>query len=374
VSDVLCQIGQTVKKGDPLIQLDDRVAKAAEDQAAAALAQAQASLAALKATPRPEQLQVAQLSVEKSQAAADFAQKANDRQKQLAAEQGTSGKSLEQSALDLSSAQNDLAVNQKQLDILKNSPTPQELDQENAKIAQAQAALVSAQVQRQLLRIASPIDATVADVLVNPGEGVDTTRTLVSLVALDRLTVGVDLPATDLSSLAVGQDALIISDVDSSATTQPTPDHGKVAYISPQVDRKSGAIPVGIDIGQSPILRPGLTVHVRIIVETHEDKLGVPRQSVVTNDDGDQIVCLDKDSKCSQQKVTVGFSEEDLTEIESPGVKEGDQVVTGGAYGLAEGTKLKLADDGAKTDATDTTQPATSQPAATQPASDSKKD
>ena len=52
----------------------------------------QASLAALRATPRPDQLQIAQLNVDKSQAALAFAQKTYDRQRQLTEQQVTSGK------------------------------------------------------------------------------------------------------------------------------------------------------------------------------------------------------------------------------------------------------------------------------------------
>src|SRR5207248_5666863 len=85
VGQVLCQVGQKVHASEPVIQLDDRLAKSAEEQAGAALAQAQASLAALKATPRPDQLQIAQLTVEKSQSAADLAEKNYNRLKELAA-------------------------------------------------------------------------------------------------------------------------------------------------------------------------------------------------------------------------------------------------------------------------------------------------
>ena len=85
---VLVRVGQQVHANDPVIQLDDRLAKAAEDQAVAALNQAQASLATLKATPRPDQLEIAQLGVNKAQSALEFAQSSSNRVKELAAEQG----------------------------------------------------------------------------------------------------------------------------------------------------------------------------------------------------------------------------------------------------------------------------------------------
>jgi len=361
VADVLCQAGQKVAKGDPLIQLDDRLAKAAEDQAAAALAQAQASLANLKATPRPQQLEIAKLAVEKSQTALDFAQKNDQRQKDLAAQQGTSGKNVEQADMDLASAQNDLAVNQNQLNLLQQSPTPEELNEEDAKVQQAQAAFAAAQAERQMLKILSPIDATVMDIDVNPGEAVDTTKTLVDLVDLDHLTVDVDVPAAQLGSLAKGHDCLIIPDASQTAF------HGAVSFISPQVDPKTGSVQVTIDLAPGTSLAPGLTVTVRIIAETHADKLAVPRPSVVTDDDGNNIVCVVADDKAKHKKVSVGFQEGNFVEIDGAGVKEGDAVVTGGAYGLPDATDVKILDD-ASVDSSGATQPAVAP--ASQPAHD----
>ena len=49
-----------------------------------------------------------------------------------------------------------------------------------------------------MLTIRAPIDATVVSPVVNPGESVDTTKTLVQLVAMDRLMVDVDVPADQL--------------------------------------------------------------------------------------------------------------------------------------------------------------------------------
>ena len=100
--------------------------------------------------------------------------------------------------MDLSAAKTDLTVSQKQLALLKAQPTLEDLHQEEAKVAQATAALATARAQRQMTTITAPIDGTVVGVMINPGEGVDTTRTLVQLVALDRLVVDVDVPAEQL--------------------------------------------------------------------------------------------------------------------------------------------------------------------------------
>ena len=344
VAQVLCQVGQQVHAKDPVIQLDDRLAKSAEEQATAGLAQAEASLAALKATPRPDQLQIAQLAVDKSQSTLQFAQKNYDRLKQLAVEQGTSGKSVEQAAMDLAAAKSDVTISQKQYALLKSSPTPEELRQEQAKVAQASAALATARMQRQMMSIASPIDATVVLISVNPGESVDVTKPLIQLVAMDRLLVDVDVPADQLPATTQGLSAEILPTSAQPAGDGGNPILGKVAFVSPQVDPHNGTVMVGIDLPAGATLRPGLAVRVRIITEEHKDALAVPREAVVTDENGDSVIAVLEGDQATHKTVKIGLEENGLIEIITDGLKEGATVVTAGAFGLPAATRVKVLD------------------------------
>jgi multidrug efflux pump subunit AcrA (membrane-fusion protein) len=343
VTKVMCQMGQEVRAGDPLIQLDDRVARSAEQQATAALAQAQASLAALKATPRPDQLQIARLNVEKAQSGLEFAEKNFNRVKQLASEQGASGKTVEQATMDLAGARTDLAVAQKQLSLLESSPTQEELRQEEAKVAQANAALVAAQVQRQMTTIASPIDATVVLLSVNPGESVDPTHPLVQLIATDRLMVDVDVPAEQLPAKVIGLPVQVVL-----ASADPTkggdPIMGQVSFVSPQVDPKTGSVMVVVALPAKSALRPGLSVRTRIITEEHKDVLAVPREAVVTDENGDSVIAIIDGDQATRKTVKAGIEENGLVEISADGVAEGVTVATAGAFGLPQATRVKVQD------------------------------
>ena len=354
VAEVLCQAGQLVHATDPVIQLDDRLAKSAEEQAAAGLAQAQAALAALKATPRPDQLQIAQLNVEKAQSTLQFAQKTYERLKLLGANQGVSEKSIEQSKMELAAAGTDVAVSQKQLALLKSSPTPEELRQEEAKVSQAGAALATARTLRAMMTIKSPIDATVVTVSVNPGESVDTTKTLIQLIALDRLLVNVDVPADQLPAKADGLPAQILLSSAPAPTDGSEPIIGKVAFVSPQVDARNGTVMVGIDLPAGTSLRPGLSVRVRIIVEEHKDCLTVPREAVVADENGDSVISIIEDEKrdesgtlraqATHKSVKTGLEENGTIEIIADGLSESVKVVTAGAFGLPAASRVKLLD------------------------------
>jgi membrane fusion protein (multidrug efflux system) len=355
ISAVYCEAGKTVDEGAPLFQLDDRIAKANEEQAAAALASAQASMARLKATPRPEQLELAQLVVDKARSSVDFAQKSLERQRQLLESNNTSQKAVEAAQSELIAAQNDLKVAQKQLAILKASPTPEELAEENAKVAEAQKALLAAQLQRSLLKIQSPIAGTVVRINVNVGEAVDSTKVLGQVVALNRLIAAVNVPATEAASVKNGQPAEISSDLSSKTRTNNSPTHpttkpaaeaadflGTVQLVTPIVDQKSDSVVVEVQLKPDRGFHPGQAVRVRIVVEVHNDVLVVPTESVITNAEGESVVAVMKDNKAVQVPVHVGLRENGVAEISSDQIHAGDVVVTEGAYGLPKETKVHI--------------------------------
>ncbi|HEX8915974.1 MAG TPA: HlyD family efflux transporter periplasmic adaptor subunit [Humisphaera sp.] len=353
VAAVHVEVGKAVKAGQPVVQLDDRVARSAEEQADAALAQAEASLAALKATPRPEQLQIAELTAAKSQSALEFAQHTYDRLRTLAADQGVSGKSVEQAAQDLATARTELAVSQKQLALLKASPTPEDLRQEQSKVAQATAALATARAQRNLTTIVSPIDATVVAVWATVGEAADPARPLVQLLATDRMSVDVAVPADQLPPEAVGLAADVFPVVGAAGgprgSAEPSPVAGKVAAVGAVVDPKTGAVTVSIDLPADARLRLGLSVRVRVVAEEHKDCVVLPREAVVTDENGDSVISVlddvrDGHAQATHKTVRTGFEEDGKIEVSADGVVDGTLAVTAGAFGLPAATRVKVAD------------------------------
>ena len=308
----------------------------AADQAQAALAESQASLAALQAAPRPEQIEIAQLAVDKARSAVELAQKNYDRQKQLVADEVAAAKVVEQAAADLAAAKDDLTVAQGQLALLKAPPRAEEIKQGEAKVNQSQAALAAAQAQLQMLAIKSPIDATVVSISVNPGESVDPSKAVVGLVGMDRLMIDMDVPADQLPPKVEGLPVQIILPATGKPGEAPRTLESTVAFVSPQVEPKNGAVMVGITLPDDAALRPGLTLHVKIVAAEHKDALLVPRQAVVQDENGDHVISIVTGEQAVHRNVQVGLEENGMIEIIDDGVKEGTKVVTEGAFGLRE--------------------------------------
>jgi membrane fusion protein (multidrug efflux system) len=359
VARVNCEPGAVVEAGALVLQLDDRLARAAEEQALAVQRSAEASLAKLRSPPRPEQVDVAQLAVDKAREGVDYANRAYERQKLLATQDGVSVKNLEAAGRDLDVAKNDLKTAERQLALLKAAPAPADVAEATGKVNEAAKAVATAQVQRSLLGIRSPLRATVVRVMAAPGEAADPTKPLVELVAMDRLVVNVPIPAAQASELRAGQAAEIVTDSaghdaspaapppgkgDDAPSTRPAPAlRGKVVMIGYQVDRKNGSVPVSISLPPDAGFRPGQFVSVRILVEEHADALAVPAKSVVhaEGEEGASVSVVHGD-KAARLAVKEGLREGDWEEVSAEGLRAGESVVTEGAYGLPKETRIRV--------------------------------
>ena len=347
VAEVLTFQGERVEKGHPLVQLDDRTARAEEDKAAAAVGSAQASLDKLKSYPRPDQLRVAEMQVDRGRRSVEYSQKKNTRLTQLVGDQLASEKQLQEAELELLGAQNDLAVAEKQLLLLRSTPTKEEVAEAQGKVLEAEKALAAAKVQRSLLRIQSPLAGTVIRLRVNPGEAVDLTTILVEVADLDRLIVEGTVPAAALASLATGRDARILRGAEAPKAADPgaATVAAKVQWVGLDVDRKNDAGSVRLSMPEKSGFPLGQLVHFRIVAEEHKDRLVVPSASVVQNPEGKTAIVGFLGEKAVMKEVRVGLREGDLVEIEGDELDEGDVVVTQGAYGLPGEAKVRILKD-----------------------------
>jgi RND family efflux transporter MFP subunit len=262
--------GQSVKAGDVVVELDDRMAQAAVDKAQHALV---------------------------------FAQQVVDRQTRVLAFGGTS------------------------------IQAKQEADQ---RLAAARAELASAQAAIAQVRLASPLDGVVARISVQPGQSVDLNTMVAEIIDLKRLVATVSVPADEAMHLRTGQTADIFTDNAKKPVAT-----GTVSFVSPSVDPKTAAALVRLALPENSGLRPGQFVGARIVTEELTDRLVVPRDSVVRADDGEVIYVVEGD-KAVQMPVKTGLRDGNVTEVAAEGLKEGDTIVTVGAYGLPKETKVKI--------------------------------
>ncbi len=203
-------------------------------------------------------------------------------------------------------------------------------------LQEAEQQLASARAQQALLRIQAPFSGVIARVNARPGEAVDLNSVLAEIVDLDRLVATASVPTAELTGLKTGQPVEFIVE------GKPTAERGAVSFVSPQIDPKSGAALVRASVPPNAGLRPGQYVQLRIVSEERLDRLAAPAESVVKNEDGNMVIAVVQGDKAVQKPVKAGAKDGSLIEVEGDGLKEGDTVVTVGAYGLPKETKVRV--------------------------------
>lgn len=194
--------------------------------------------------------------------------------------------------------------------------------------------LQSAEAQLAALQVVSPLSGTVARVNVRPGQAVDVNTTVAEVADLDRLAVNANIPASRLNELKLGDEVQLLA--------QP-PVTANVLFISPAVDPNNDTVSVLGLLPPESGLRPGQFVKLRIVTAVHTNCLAAPAESVVTDIDGHSVISLVNSNEATQMPVQTGFREDGWVEVSGPGLKDGNAVVTVGAYGLPEKTQITIA-------------------------------
>ena len=194
--------------------------------------------------------------------------------------------------------------------------------------------LQDAEAQLAALQVIAPLSGTVTRLNVKAGEAVDVNTVVAEVVDLKRLAVSLQIPAAEATDLKTGEEAQVL--------TQP-PVTATLSIVSPAVDPKTGAVPAWVLLPAASGLRPGQFVPLKIITAVHVDCLAAPADSVVTDVNGQSVIAVVKDDEASQTPVHTGFRENGWVEVAGEGLKAGAAVVTVGAYGLPEETKIQVA-------------------------------
>jgi membrane fusion protein, multidrug efflux system len=196
----------------------------------------------------------------------------------------------------------------------------------------AEAQLAAAETQLALLQVTAPLSGTVTHVSARPGEAVDLNTVLADITDLRRLVVTASIPSAEAGKLSPGQRVQVLTD---------PPVVTALTYVSAAVDATNDTVSVRAPLPPGSALRLGQLVPLRIVTAEQANCLAAPAASVVTDGGGRSVVAIVAGDEATQVVVKTGLREDGLVAIDGPGLKEGDTVVTVGAYGLPAKTKIQ---------------------------------
>lgn len=214
-------------------------------------------------------------------------------------------------------------ISQNQLDLAEKT-----FEINKAQLEQAQANLDYAKVQLEYTKITAPITGIVASVSTQEGETVAASfsaPTFVTIIDLERLEVWAYVDETDIGRIKENQKATFTVD------TYPDTDfEGIVTAIYPKAVIQDNVVnyvaTLKITDFKQKILRPEMTVNVTIYLEVKENVLTVPTKAVKREQGKTVVTVLDNNGKMNQRNVKTGYSSNGYVEI-LEGVREGEKVV-----------------------------------------------
>lgn len=390
--------GDTVRAGEVIATLDNRVPLAQAASASSALRvseiQAQQAATAAKAAAidqvnavqtarlelqiaqtelkklqngaRPQEIAQAEQAVKQAQATRDRAASEVDRVQFLLDKGIKSKRELEDAKTALSVADSGLESARQQASLVKAGARPEDLQSAELKVKSAQAALRQAEqsslqvtAKRQETQAAlesirqkradlaaarfaaayselrAPIGGKVIHRSLNPGDMADTTTPVVEIADTHSLNLVAGIPAEDGAAIRDGMPARV------SVTNAPGKVFGGVVINVGEVDPQTGMLSVRLAVpGSASELKVGVFATADIVIHSNPAAIVVPKSAVISRGGRDVVFVVGEDNIAHQVSVTTGNERGDVVEIVA-GIKPGDRVISLGQYELSDGAKVR---------------------------------
>ncbi|MGD8288072.1 MAG: efflux RND transporter periplasmic adaptor subunit, partial [Gemmatimonadota bacterium] len=299
VREVRVREGDQVERGETLVTLDDREARARVQEADAALIEATASVESSVEIARSE-VSRAERDLERVRSMLDVGARTQQQVDQA-----------EQRVLEARS----------RLDAALASAET-EGDSPPASVARARASLEAARVRLTLTRIEAPADGVVLSRSVEPGDVAQPGQPLLQ-IAFDGPAELLVFPAEeDLGALSLGAPAVASAD----AYPEDAFD-ARISLIAPSVDPDQGTVEVRLAIQDPPeYLRAFMTVSVNIEAGRREDAPVLPVEALQDLGTDAPWIALVRDGRVVRQDVEIGLVGDEWVEIVS-GLSSSDSVV-----------------------------------------------
>lgn len=316
--------GDTVSRGQVLVEIDNSESQAQLARAQAGLKEAQASLVEVARS-----VDSANAGVRTAEANKQLAEKTFARYKELYERRSASAQEFDeaQSRLSASTSELERARANVQTILSKNK-------QINARIEQAKAEIANSQVYAGYSRIVSPVSGIVVKKFAEAGATAAPGTPLLSIEDNSQYRLEAAVEESRSRSIRVGGRVSVRIDALGEGEFMAS-----IAEIMPTSDATSRSYTVKIDLPANPALRTGLYGLARFPI-AQKEAITVPQTAIVQRGQLTGVYVVGGDRKVQFRIVTTGKTSEGMTEILS-GVNEGDEIATSEIEKLSDGTKVR---------------------------------
>ncbi|WP_116632088.1 efflux RND transporter periplasmic adaptor subunit [Pasteurella langaaensis] len=317
ITKLYVKLGQQVKKGDMIADIDSTTQLNSLNTAKAALTSYQAQLKA-------------------KETAYKIALSSYNRQSKLYSQQSTS--------LDnLNSAKNTLDAAKSEMDMLQES------------IKQAEIQVDTAETNVSYTKITSPIDGTVISTPISEGQTVNSnqsTPTIVTVANLQEMQIKPEISEGDITKVKAGQEVeftilsdsqtkyqAIIDSVDPATTTVTDANSSTSSSSSSSSSSSTSAVYYYANMkvkNPNGVLRIGMTTENTIKIASAKNVLIVSNMALQQRNQKYFVHILNDKNQPEEREVAIGVQDDFQTEIKS-GLKEGEKVIVSQ---VADGEKI----------------------------------
>ncbi len=337
-----------VRAGEVIAILESKDLQAQRAEALAALNQARAEERSLVTGAIPKTNAEDQKALNDARAKVNNARALYERRRVLYDKGGISKKDLEQTQLDLTTAEDELRLEEQTIALRTRSLNPNDRALAAAKTGQAQQHLATLDAQLSYATIRSPITGIVTDQYQYEGEFAAAGAKLVTIGDTSTVIVKAPFSDTAAANLKAG-DTVSVLPTDSSAEEMK----GQVTLLSRSADPANRTVEVWVTLGNSAgTLRANGAAQVTVFANSKSDAIVVPTAAVTlaaSNANEGIVIVVDAQNVAHERKVVAGIRTAEQIEIVE-GLHEGETVVIEGNFGLADGTKVEVAKDEEKQD------------------------
>jgi multidrug efflux pump subunit AcrA (membrane-fusion protein) len=257
-------------------------------------------------------------------------------------EQGAiAGRDYDTTVAALAQAQAAYDIARNHLDALKRVSKEASMQLAQGQLSSAKGKMEAAEAQVSYSEIRSPISGVVTDRSLFPGETANTGTPLVTVMDTSSLLAKVHLSQIVAQQFSLGDDA------SASIPGVAEPVTGKVTLISPALDPGSTTIEVWLKVDNTAgRYKAGTPVHVSIVGRTIPNAVKIPLEAVLTAEDGRKsVMVVNGDGTAHKVALQLGINDGEDVQV-TQGLNGSETVITRGAYGLSEGTKVTVVNPG----------------------------
>ena len=337
--------GDRVSRGQMLARLDSRDLAAQRLEIAALVKDAEASLEKMRTGTVPTDIEKAKGQVTTTQAALSQAEKIHERRKQLLEQGAIPNRDLLVSQTDLAMARANFDVALRTLSLLEKQSSGKDIQIAESRLEQAHGRLSVIDTQIAFSELKSPFSGTITEQFVFPGDMAQPSTPMFTVADLDVAIARAQVPESEAASVRKGQNCRM---------TPPDRDgarfEGRITVVNQAVDAARRTVEVWCEIPNGKgELRAQVFGSLAIAIGTLPQVVTVPMPAVQLEEGTRKgfVMVAGADRKARKRPVETGAALEGKLPI-LKGLRAGELVIVEGAYGLADGTAIAIAEGGRK--------------------------